>query len=176
MNDDLILVDEIQRKAFLGGEFMLWLWYRCDRDEGLFTVGEDTVEVRFDDQLILEVQLAESEQSRLKGGAPAHSPEAYKALQHGKRISVAKVCLAKGEREWVFTVDALTFAMRGMKVPAVLGQDDEARFEERMYLLEELDGMWSALYRQFLDLRLGSGWAGERGAMRSWIAAAGVPA
>lgn len=170
MHEDIILADEVANKRFLGAEFMLWLWYKADQDDALFAVRDQSVEVRFDDQLILEVQLAEAEQSRLKGGAPAHSPEAYKALQHGKRIAKARLRLISGEREWVFVVDAETFAMSGVKIPAVLRSEEDEKLEERLYLIEELDLLWQAIYEEFLTLRLSDAWDKELRAMVDYVA------
>ena len=171
MTDDLLvdLGDEVARKRFLGAEFLMWLWYRIEREENLFSVGDKSIELSFDDQLVLEVQLAESEQTRLKGGAPAHSPEAYKALQHGKRISRVRVRLSEGEREWLFMVGADTFAMSGIKVPAVLRDESDDRLEERLYLIDELDRIWHGIYRQFLSVRLGDSWSREAEAIRTWV-------
>lgn len=172
MFDDLSvdLGDEVARKAFLGAEFLMWLWYRVEREENVFQVGDLSIELFFDDQLVLEVQLAESEQTRLKGGSPAHSPEAYKALQYGKRISRARIRLAHNEREWLFMVSGDTFAMSGIKIPALLRDESDDRLEERLYLIDELDRIWSGIYRHFLTLRLSDAWPAEADAMRGWIA------
>jgi len=159
------------RKEFLGAEFLLWLWYRAEEFDGAFTIDGGHVELGFDDQLVLESDLQEAEQSRLKGGAPAYSPEAHKALQVGKRVRRAKLRLLKGEREWAFLFDATTFHTSGVKLPAVLSEHDDDRFFERMYLIEELDGAIHTLYRQFLELRLGDRWDTEHAAIKHWIAA-----
>ena len=163
------LIDLIDQKAFLGHEFLMWIWYEGEQRDSLFHVGDDDVEVSFDDQLVLEANLAEAEQSRLKGGAPAYSPEARKALQFGKRVSKAKMRVAKGEREWIFTIDADSFLMTGIKIPAVLSEAEDDKFYERMYLIEELDQVWFGLYRQFLELRLGDDWSAEREKIKGWI-------
>ena len=163
------LGDEVARKRFLGGEFLMWLWYRVEKEENLFEIDGNWIELNFDDQLVLEVQLAESEQTRLKGGAPAHSPEAYKALQHGKRISKARIRLSHNEREWLFMITADSFAMSGIKIPAVLRDEDDDRLSERLYLIDELDRMWNGIYRAFLELRLSERWESEAHAIRTWI-------
>lgn len=157
-------------KEFLGEELLLWLWFRCDQDGARFRIDEDVVDVTFDDALVLVAALAETERSQLKGGAPAQSPEAYKALQFGKRASRAKLRLNKGEREWVFTFDAPTFRKTGIKLPTVTTRDESVRLAERMYLIEELDAAWRGVYRTFLEVRLSEGWEAERRRMADWIA------
>jgi hypothetical protein len=165
------LMDQIAAKRFLGNEFLLWLWYLDDTAEGAHRIGEDFVEVHFDDRIQLEAALAEAETSDLKGGAPAHSPEAHKALQTGKRVSKAKLRFVKGEREWVFSIDAGDFAISAVKIPNVLSKADDEPFFERLFLIEEFADAWKALYRAFLEVRLSDDWEKTRGKLSAWIAA-----
>lgn len=169
MYEDIDLGAEAVRNSFLGLEFMTWLWYRVETENNQFDVKTNQFEVTFDDQLVLEVQLAESEQTRLKGGAPAHSPEAYKALQHGKRIARARVRIAQNERAWLFMVSSESFAMSGLKIPAVLKDDEDDKIDERLYLIDELDTIWSTIYGEFLRVRLSDGWEKEADTIRQWI-------
>lgn len=164
------LSDLIASKRFLGNEFLLWLWFREDEDAAMYKVDDDHVELRFDDRLQLDAHLAEAETSVLKGGAPAHSPEAHKALQVGKRVSKARLRLFKGEREWVFNVDTGTFHITSVKTPAVLSKEDDEPFFERLYLIEELQDAWYGIYRQFLEERLAEDWESNRTTIADWIA------
>ncbi len=164
------LADLITSKRFLGNEFLLWLWHREDEDEAIYKLGDDSVELRFDDRLQLDAHLAEAETSVLKGGAPAHSPEAHKALQVGKRVSKARMRLFKSEREWLFNVDTSTFNINSVKTPAVLSKQDDEPFYERLYLIEELQDAWYGIYRTFLAERLGPDWEKKRAAIADWIA------
>jgi len=163
------LVDLIESKRFLGHELLLWLWHHDDQHEGRFKLGDDYVELHFDDRIQLEASLAEAESSDLKGGSPAHSPEAHKALQVGKRVAKARLRLAKGEREWVFNVVTDTFRLNGIKTPAVLSKVDDEPFFERLFLIEELHDAWSGIYKLFLTARLGDDWEKSRAAIAAWI-------
>lgn len=164
------LAELIIAKRFLGNEFLLWLWHRDDEDLASYKLGQDHVELHFDDRLQLEAALAEAETSDLKGGAPAHSPEAHKALQVGKRVAKAKMRLSKGEREWSFAVDTSTFKLSGIKIPAVLSKEEDEPFYERMFLIEELNDAWRGIYAQFLQVRLTDDWEKTRKAIADWIA------
>ena len=163
------LIDLIEEKRVLGAEFLLWIWYEGERTDNLFSVEGEDIEVHFDDQIVLEAQLAEAEQSRLKGGAPSLSPEAKTALRAGKMVSKAKMRVAKGERMWSFMVDAATFAMSNIKTPAVLSEADDDKFYERMFLIEELETVWAGLYKGFLEARLDDGWKKDRVKIQKWI-------
>lgn len=168
------LIDLINSRRFLGSEFLTWLWYRVDCFDGLLDVegiGElNRVEVIFDDQLTLDAYVAETQRNDLKGGAPAYSPEALTALRQGKRPIKAKLRVIKEGREWAFTFKAETFDLASVKVPALLTKEVAEQFYERMYLLEELEEIMHALYRDFLAARLGDKWENQFvGAMQSWI-------
>lgn len=152
------LVDLIASRQFLGGEFLVWLWYQGETRDGRFDLpGFGSTLVTFDDQLVLEAFLAESEQSRLTGGAPTRSEEAKSALRAGKRVSKAKLRLLHNEMEWLFTVSAADFSFTSVSVPAVLKKEDE-RLLERASLLDDLSAIWHSLYRTFLMERLGDAW------------------
>lgn len=161
------LVDLIESRRFLGGEFLVWLWHHCAEGDHTFQLPGGSIVLAFDDQLVLQAFLAESEQSQLTGGAPTQSPEARTALRAGKRISKAKLRILQGEREWLFTVAAGEFTFSSVKVPAVLKRPDE-RLLERASLMDELSEMWHALYGLFLTDRLGPDWEASRLAIAAW--------
>lgn len=156
-------------RSFLGSEFLLWLWYREDLEGGVHRVGEESCVLVFDDQLVLRVELGESEENRLKGGAPASAPEARKALQFGKRVTRARMRLERGDREWRFTLDADRFQLSSVRIPAVLGDHPDQQLIERMDLIEELERCVFGVFGRFLSLRLGADWLAEEQAIREWI-------
>ena len=160
----------IASRAFLGTEFLTWLWYRSERDDGRFAVEGGPVRVWIDDQLSLEALMADSQEDAFKGGTPSTSPEAHMALKMGKKVSKARLRVVRGEREWTCAVKGRTLDIGGIKLPAILTKVEDDRFYERMALLEELDGLVDALYLQFLDVRLGDGWDEELGGIQAWSA------
>lgn len=165
------LVDLINTRTFLGSEFLTWLWFRVDCQDGLLDVeGVGRIEVIFDDQLTLDAYVAETQRSDLRGGAPAYSVEAVTALRQGKRPTKAKLRIIKEGREWAFSFKAETFDLTGLKIPALLTQETDEQFYERMYLIEEVEEIMHALYQEFLAVRLSEQW-GERfvGAMKDWL-------
>jgi len=163
------LYDQIENTRYLGEEFLTWLWYASEQNEGVFEFGDGLeMEVLFDNQLTLEANLAEAERSKLSGGAPSFSREAKEALKSGKRVTQAKLRLRREEREWVFTVTARTLGISGMKMPAVLSREDDDQFYERMDLIDEADTSLRALYLLFLQRRLGDEWGVELEKMMEW--------
>lgn len=165
------LIDLINSRSFLGSELLMWLWFKAECFDGVFDMQSgDRVELSFDDQLTLEAYMAETERNSFRGGAPAFSPEAKTALREGKRVQSAKLCVIKEGREWAFRVKAETLGLSGVKIPSLLSKEENEQFYERMYLLDELEEILDALYREFLEIRLSTAWQEVMlPAMQAWI-------
>ena len=60
----------------------------------------------------------------------------------------------KGAQEWTFVFKSAELSVSAVQVPAVLSKNDEDRFYERMFLIEELEKMINFIYRTFLEVRV----------------------
>ncbi|MGK0360454.1 MAG: hypothetical protein ACI9U2_002767 [Bradymonadia bacterium] len=174
------LLDQMHRTAFLGAEFLTWLWYRSELQEAVFVLDEKLMgaedappsfEVWFDDKLIVGSHLVDAQENHFKGGHPTSSLEARTALRLGKLATEAKLRIVRGTQEWTLAFKAANFSLGGVKVPAVLAKEDDEKFYERMFLLEQLDQMIRGLYGQFLQVRLSEEWdTTELPSIRDWVA------
>lgn len=152
------LLDLVEGRRFMGREFVVWLWFESEMQEtNLRPTGVDPVSLWLEAQITL---VLEKEESRLKGAIPASSPEAKEALRQGKLPKEAKMHLQRGDREFTWTLKADTLALSGLKLPTQLKKTDEKHevFYERMMLLEDLEATLSALYADFVPLRLSDEW------------------
>lgn len=165
------LYDRIEKTRFLGREFLVWIWWKSELLEGEMVVGEyGPCEVWIDDQLTLEARGEAIEQSKLKGGSPSATPEAKEALRQGKVPTKARLSMVREELDYSFILDGESFNLSGAKTPALLKDEPEERFYERMYLIEEMEDMLQALFREFLLVRLSDQWeARVAPAIRAWV-------
>lgn len=165
------LIDLIEQRAFLGSEFLMWIWFKSECFEGLVNAeGIGSIEIYFEDQMTLEAYIAETQRSELKGGDPANSIEAKTALRQTKRLSKAKIAIAKEGRQWVLTLKGETLDLSSIKIPALLTTEYDERFYERMYLLDEIEEILAALYKEFLQIRLSEDWEKKiLPATQAWI-------
>ncbi len=175
------LLDHMHRTAFLGTEFLTWLWYHSQLDDGEFRLNRDVefgpFELWFEDKLVVSAVAINAMENLFKGGQPADSLEARTALRLGKMASEAKLRIVRGAQEWAFTFKAQGLVMASVRIPAVLSKEDDDRFYERMFLTEQLDHMMKGLFGQFLELRLSAAWATtELPALQRWTAGAGAEA
>lgn len=169
MDDDFLFGMTEDQHAYLGEEFFLWLWHWSDEHGNRFPVGDDVVELTIANLIELAAELSTAEQSRLKGGSPAYSGEAMKALANGKHVVKARFEIKKDERAWTFMASAKDMTLSAIKIPSVISKDEDVAFDERMYLIEELDETWLALYRTFLLERISPKWAAKETELREWI-------
>lgn len=165
------LVDRIDKSAFLGREWLVWLWFKSELFEGPFELGSfGPVEAWLEAQLTLEGSAQESEQSLLKGPAPSASPEAHEALRQGKLPTAGRISIRRGELTFSFSFKADTLALGAVKLPTLVKEQTDEQFYERMFLLEDLEAMLDALWEEFLVLRLSPAWQSEIvPAIRGWV-------
>lgn len=165
------LVDRIETTRFLGGEFVLWLWFSRDVLDGLLEIpGQGTVEVALESTLLLIDPLAEKERVSIRGLDPLGSLEAEQALLRGKLPRKVGLRCTFEQNEWVALLDAASLGLSGVKLPALLSEDEDEHFHERMRFLEQLHDLVQGLYRHFLRVRLSARWPEALlPAMREWL-------
>jgi hypothetical protein len=162
------LVDLIEKRRFVGREFLVFLWFESELFEGLIPVeGFGPCELRLEGMLTLSEG---REQARLKGASPSGEPEAHQALRQGKLPVQARIRVTAGELEYVFAFNADTLAVAGVKIPAVVKDEVDEQFYERMYLIEDLESLMAALYAKFIAVRLSTAWDEQvLPAIRAWV-------
>lgn len=147
-------------QAFLGEEFLTWLWWRAESGEAEFDLGQGSiVGISLDAPIVLRAAAAGLDAPRpeqvLRHGEPLRGPEAAAALRRGKRLSRARLIVGTPEREWNLTFDADTFSLRGIRVPE---PEEPVNPEERplaqMMAFEELTAIFDQLFKVFLEERL----------------------
>ena len=184
------VLDLIKSNQWLGSDFLLWLMHRCMNGvctcqvtrAGHCTAGEEFV-AYLNDRLILFGGGEGGVQKVTVAGPQDHFREVLAALHSGKRIAEATLYLEQEENVWRMTLKGETFHLGSFRSPAVkIEKDDtvderserEAVFYERMYLLEKGLQLFDSLFSQFLQERLGEGWAKREEQIAQWVAA-GLP-
>jgi hypothetical protein len=194
------LADRIEKRLFVGREFLLWLWFETELFEATLTTAEHgSFGLWVEKQFV--VSETKNEVTRIKGSQPGTGREAKEALLRGKLPEVAGLHLTIRDQDASFVLKAESMAVASLRLPTVLGGAEEeppaallegARrrgprkraaqradegdvqreaFEERMKLTREFESLLEALYRDFLTLRLGPAWkSAVVPAMRLWAA------
>jgi hypothetical protein len=100
--------------------------------------------------------------------------EAKTGLSTGKKVSKAQLLFAMDQDNWLVTVNAADFGLSGLKTPKINTKDDEgddpdAKFLEKIFLVERCLEMFDVVYTQFLNLRMSKDWAEEAARVKLWI-------
>jgi hypothetical protein len=162
------LVDLIEKRRFLGREFLVFLWFESELFDGQIPVeGFGPCELRLESWITLS---CDKEQARLKGVMPSAEPEAHQALRQGKLPAQACLRVTVGELKYAFSFQADTLALAAVKIPAVVKDEADDQFYERMYLVEELESLVAALYAKFIAIRLSPVWEQQvLPAVQAWV-------
>nr|WP_321257514.1 hypothetical protein [uncultured Pseudodesulfovibrio sp.] len=170
---DLSLVE--RENTLLGQDFLTWLWYKTDNENVLFSL-EDKRTFTLHMEQKLSVQGGEGE---TKATATVSSPagelsEAKTGLGTGKKVSKAQLLFSMDQDDWLVSVNAADFGLSGLKTPKIATKDDEgddpdAKFLEKMFLLERCLEMLDIVFTQFLKLRMSKAWKEESASVKLWI-------
>ena len=157
-------------KAFLGREFLTWLWARTEASENTIEISNSlgekvTCRLWVDDRVVLESNRGSNQSSVLKGGDPGHSPEAAAALQAGKSVRELKLGLhAEGEGDFtaILASDGLSqdaLAPRSLQLPVPEENQTEAPLPRRIRQVGIYLTAVDTLFAEFIAERIGSGWS-----------------
>ncbi len=162
---------------FLGNLFLLWLWWKSSEHRGEVAIADDTVHVMIDRVLDMTCAWGVGGSQSLRGDGPAASAEARKALQAGKWPRRCGLVVVAQGQQWMCTLQGETLAVSGLVIPQPEEPDEHERaaVERRVDSMLNFDRMLVAMYRAFLNERLGRRWSATSASMRDWIARAGAP-
>jgi hypothetical protein len=159
--------DEGHPMDFLGNAFLLWAWWRAERDAREDEHG--TVLLRKAIELTCPWDSTGS--VVVRSDDPAARMEVRTALRSGKWPRRAGLILARGGEAWEFTLQADRWEVSGLRLPspdAALATRREAT-EQRLASIREFDAALLGLYGQFLRERLAQGWSGVRAGLSRWV-------
>lgn len=149
------LAERVEHCAFLGRELLLYLWWKAEVTGGSFDLpGFGEITLALESHITLERKFDVVEQTRMKGPDPSSTKVAKEALRYGKLPTRGAVRITHEEREYVFVLVADELTLRQVKLPALLTEEADEQFTERMTLLATLESMLDALYHELLSLRL----------------------
>ncbi|HMK36868.1 MAG TPA: hypothetical protein VK463_17470 [Desulfomonilaceae bacterium] len=173
-------LDILREKAFLGREFLTWLWFKSDQTGGRIDVpGYTVVEVLFLDRMTLDLSDVETPQTVSIKGEQSELREGMAALKEGKKIEEARISLKTTDNDFTVTLKATWFSFGSFRTPAILPSSEteadegpEGAFLEKAALIEEGMEIMDSLFAYFLKLRISDAWeAEELPAIRRWVAA-----
>lgn len=145
-----------------GLDFLTWLWFVAEHRGGQLKIEHvGDVAVMIEGPLMFVKEGGGAHEAVLRKGEPLMSSEAKASLLDGKKLRRAKITLALGDQAWTFTLDAPSFAFRGLKLPEGEKMDAISKFQERIDLIDLFQRSFLGLFDRFV---------GERRDARKWSA------
>ena len=165
----------------LGREFLTWLWFRSETADGMFRMSpasgraDEPYHVSMEQRVVVRGGEGDHLETASVSGSMSPLREARLGLQTGKQVVRALVRMEKDGMDWQVALKAEDFSIGSMRTPAIARVEEgdsepDARFLEKMYLVETGLDMLDDMFRQFLDLRLNPArWSEEAAAAARWM-------
>ena len=164
-NDEMVAVSP-------GLDFLTWLWFFSEERGGVISTQGGEFAVALEGPLTFIKEGQGAHEARLRKGDPLGSMEAKTALLSGKKLSKARVTVARDHEQWSAEIDAETFGFRGVKLPKGEMLDPVSRFQDRLLSLQTFLSAWLSFYDRFIDERRdGAEWNRTRDAIHAWVRA-----
>lgn len=172
-------LDIVREKAFLGREFLTWLWFKSEQTGGMIEIPgkKDVIELIFLDKMTLDLLDSETPQSVAIKGEHSQLREGLAALKEGKKIEEARISIKWKANDFSLVLKGTWFLFGSFKTPPILPQGEtdeeegpEARFLEKAYLVEEGMAAIDELFEYFLQVRISEEWEKtELPALKHWV-------
>ncbi len=163
----------------LGQEFLTWLWFLSERDNGLFqTAAGEAFRLSVEQRVRVTGGEGEGRETAVCSGPMASLAEARTGLAAGKKVDSVRLRLEQDMSVWTLTLDAATLSPTSLKTPKVdmrldEGEDPESRVLEKLFLLEKAMDFLDAVWARFVAVRLSPAWEAEAREVSVWIARRG---
>jgi hypothetical protein len=161
----------------LGQEFLTWLWFRSATGK-IFNDGQGRpFTVNVEQRVVVQGGEGDHLETASVSGVESELREARLGLVTGKKVSRALLRMEREADEWRLTLKAADFSFSGLKTPKVEssgsdGEDPDALFLEKLYLVESCLELLDAVYAEFLRARLdAAAWAAETELLSRWMRA-----
>jgi len=150
------VVKAVDLKDFVGNEWLTWLWWQAETQEGLInTKGAGEVQLAIDKALDMDCAWDVTGKQTLRGDGPTRLPEAGEALREGKWPRKLGLLLSDGENGWELGVQGDKYTLGSAKLPDIEdAQTARDVTEHRLLMTRKLIDIVDALYRTFVDLRV----------------------
>lgn len=155
----------------IGHDYLTWLWFFSEARSGTLSVDGDQYSVMIEGPLTFFLEGQGAHVTLLRKGSPLVSSEAKTCLLSGKKLTSAKITIARNQESWSATLDASEFIFRGFKIPKYEELDAVSWFQQRMISLGRFQKVFLAFYKTFLDERTSQDtWAKTREDIHKWVA------
>jgi hypothetical protein len=166
-------VKDVDAVSDVGQDFLTWLWFYSEAKGGTIEIQGKSCAVAIGGPITLLHEAEGAHVAVLKDGNPMMSSEIKPAMLSGKKLSKAKVTIARGEEMWETTFDAKRFTFGSLKMPKGDEKlDAVSAFQQRMVSLDTFMEIFLQFHDKFLAERSDAeAWGKVKGDIVQWILA-----
>lgn len=170
---DLTLIE--RENLLMGQDFLTWLWYASESRDGIFRSGDgQAFTLYMENRISVQGGDGESLQTATVNAPGGAMDEARTGLRTGKKVHRALLKLEVDGETWQAQVKAEDFTLTGLKTPKMDTSDSDdndpdAKFLEKIYLIERFMELFDVVFAEFLKVRLSSDWPEEARKVGNWI-------
>jgi len=161
----------------IGREFLLWIWFQSEKNDGLFRLGGGkSLQAGLGGRLVLESAEGRKASDLTWRGDASDPAEALWALASGRQIRQAEIWVQIDQAEWRFVVDADSMDLRSLRIPKPEREEEDDQTAlglERLYLVEAISRAMKELFQMFMSRRRSDEWSRlDAPAIRKWLSGA----
>ena len=162
------------RYKFLGNEFLTWLWFMIETDQGrLRKYNTDLVMLTVGNRLVLENTRYSAKETVTIKGEDANLEEGLLALKKGAVVTEIHLSYKAGAQNWQFNLMGESLNISNLKLPETgpveTPEDLEGVVMEKAYLVEKVIGLVNNLFARFIKLRVSDQWSNQTARrIRKW--------
>lgn len=162
------------RYKFLGDEFLTWLWFMIETQQGrLRKYDTDLVSLTVGNRLVLENRRNNTKETVTIKGDNASLEEGLVALTKGAVVTEMHLSYKTGTQSWEFSLKGESLNISNLNLPEtgpVETPDDlEGVVLEKVYLIDKVIGLVNNLFAHFIHLRLSNTWDNQTVSLiRKW--------
>ncbi len=151
------------RYAFLGNEFLTWLWFVIDKEpEKIALPDQESATLETGNRIVLVKKINDIDETVTIKGDDAGLEEGMLALGKGSLVTEMNLLLTSNNQKWRFSVKGESLNISGIKLPesgrVEAKEDIEGAVMEKAYLYEKIFILVDSLFKTFIKARLSSEW------------------
>lgn len=167
------------RYRFLGDEFLTWLWFQIESDDGqqmLRSLDPDLLALEIGNRIVLENRRTGNLERISIRGEEANLDEGRLALRKGALVVEMSLNFRAAEHQWQFSLKGESLNVSNFKTPKTAlpesSEDMEGFVLEKIYLYQKILQFIENTYNYFIHQRVSPQWQSKiTPSIKSWITA-----
>jgi hypothetical protein len=163
------------RYRFLGDEFLTWLWFLVETDQGAFrTIDPDCTALEIGDRIVLENRKKKSLERITIKGDDAGLEEGRLALKKGALLAELSLIFKTAENQWQFSIKGESLNLSNLKTPGPAlppsPEEMEGFLIDKTSQFNKISKFIELAFKVFVRVRVTKKWSAQVAPnIRKWI-------